>query len=121
MSQWTVTRLGRKGDGVAEGEAGRVLAALTLPGEVIEGEAVEGRLAAPRILQSSDQRVRPICGHYRACGGCSLMHASDAFTTGWKRQVVETAFEIVAEEKHLALAVYLANQFAQTVRATPPR
>ncbi|MEE2861849.1 MAG: class I SAM-dependent RNA methyltransferase [Pseudomonadota bacterium] len=91
MSQWTVTRLGRKGDGVAEGEAGRVLAALTLPGEVIEGEAVEGRLAAPRILQSSDQRVRPICGHYRACGGCSLMHASDAFTTGWKRQVVETA------------------------------
>ncbi|MGR3198287.1 MAG: class I SAM-dependent RNA methyltransferase, partial [Paracoccus sp. (in: a-proteobacteria)] len=91
MSQWTVTRLGRKGDGVAEGEAGRVHAALTLPGEVIEGEAVEGRLAAPRILQSSDQRVRPICGHYRACGGCSLMHASDAFTTGWKRQVVETA------------------------------
>ncbi|MFC0202462.1 class I SAM-dependent RNA methyltransferase [Paracoccus rhizosphaerae] len=91
MSQWTVTRLGRKGDGVAEGEAGRALAALTLPGEVIEGEAVDGRIAAPRILQPSDQRVRPICGHYRACGGCSLMHASDAFTTGWKRQVVETA------------------------------
>ncbi|WP_265501841.1 class I SAM-dependent RNA methyltransferase [Paracoccus beibuensis] len=91
MSLWTVARLGRRGDGVAEGEAGRALAPLTLPGEVIEGDAVNGRIAAPRILTPSDQRVRPVCGHYRVCGGCSLMHASDAFTAEWKRQVVETA------------------------------
>lgn len=91
MSLWTVTRLGRRGDGVAEGEAGRALAALTLPGEVIEGEAIDGRIAAPRIVTPSDQRVRPGCGHYRACGGCSLLHASDAFTTAWKQQVVQTA------------------------------
>lgn len=91
MSLWRVERLGRRGDGVALGPAGRALAPLTLPGEEIEGEALDGRLAAPRIVTPSPDRVRPLCAHYRACGGCSLMHASDGFTTAWKRQVVEAA------------------------------
>ena len=91
MSLWHVERLGRRGDGVAVGEAGRALAPLTLPGEQIEGEAEGGRIAAPRIVTPSPDRVRPVCAHYRACGGCSLMHATEGFTTAWKRQVVETA------------------------------
>lgn len=91
MTTWTIERLGRKGDGVAIRGDERALAALTLPGEVIEGTPEDGRIAAPRIVTPSDQRVRPICAHFRACGGCSLMHASDGFTTAWKRQVVETA------------------------------
>lgn len=93
MSLWRVERLGRKGDGVAVGEGGRALVALTLPGEEIEGEAVDGRIAAPRIVTPSVHRIRPVCQHYRACGGCSLMHADDGFTTDWKRQVVVAALE----------------------------
>ena len=42
MTLWSVERLGRRGDGVAVGNAGRALAALTLPGEEIEGEAQGG-------------------------------------------------------------------------------
>ncbi|WP_378941848.1 class I SAM-dependent RNA methyltransferase [Paracoccus sp. R86501] len=91
MTTWTIERLGRKGDGVAVRGDERALAALTLPGELIEGTPEDGRIAAPRIVTPSDQRVRPICTHFRACGGCSLMHASDGFTTAWKQQVVETA------------------------------
>ncbi|WP_347139500.1 class I SAM-dependent RNA methyltransferase [Paracoccus sp. SSK6] len=91
MSLWRVERLGRRGDGVATGDRGRALAALTLPGEEIEGEAAGERIAAPRIVTPSPDRVRPVCAHYRACGGCSLMHASEGFTTAWKRQVVEAA------------------------------
>ncbi|MDQ1900751.1 class I SAM-dependent RNA methyltransferase [Paracoccus sp. WLY502] len=91
MSLWHVERLGRRGDGVSVGPAGRALAPLTLPGEQIEGEAEGGRIAAPRIVTPSPDRVRPVCAHYRACGGCSLMHASDSFMTAWKRRVVETA------------------------------
>lgn len=91
MTLWQVERLGRRGDGVAVGGAGRALAPLTLPGEEIEGEAMDGRIAAPRIVTSSPDRVRPVCAHYRVCGGCSLMHASDGFTTAWKQRVVETA------------------------------
>lgn len=104
MSLWTIERLGRKGDGVAVSEAGRALAPLVLPGEVIEGEAADGRIPAPRIVTPSPDRVQAPCPHYRACGGCTLMHASEGFTAGWKRQVVMTALaaqDVVAPEARL--------------------
>lgn len=88
---WTVERLGRKGDGVATSGDQRALAALTLPGEVIEGDAEAGRIAAPRILTPSADRLRAPCPHYRACGGCSLMHGSDGFVRDWKVAVVTEA------------------------------
>jgi len=88
---WTVERLGRKGDGVAVSGEHHALAALTLPGEVIEGEVQAGRIASPRILTPSAERVRPPCPHYRACGGCSLMHGSEAFVKAWKVGVVTEA------------------------------
>ncbi|WP_313350993.1 class I SAM-dependent RNA methyltransferase [Paracoccus sp. (in: a-proteobacteria)] len=91
MTLWTVERLGRKGDGVAVAGDRRALAALTLPGEQIEGEATDGRIANPRIVLPSAQRVRPTCPHYRACGGCSLMHGSEDFVKGWKVGVVTEA------------------------------
>ena len=91
MTLWTVERLGRKGDGVAISGDARALAPLVLPGEVIEGEAEDGRIAAPRIVSPSPERVKAPCPHYRACGGCALMHATDAFTAGWKVQVVMAA------------------------------
>ena len=91
MTQWTIERLGRKGDGVALAAEARALAPLVLPGEVVEGEAQDGRIAAPRIVTPSPDRIRPVCGHYRACGGCSLMHASDGFIAGWKADVVRAA------------------------------
>ncbi|MBM3604124.1 MAG: class I SAM-dependent RNA methyltransferase [Alphaproteobacteria bacterium] len=104
MSIWTIERLGRKGDGVALAGNERALAALTLPGEVIEGVASDGRIPAPRIVTPSPDRVRPICAHYRACGGCALMHASEDFTGEWKQQVVRTALaaqQVVAPEPEL--------------------
>lgn len=91
MTLWTVERLGRKGDGVAISGDARALAPLVLPGEVIEGEAEDGRIAAASIVSPSPERVKAPCPHYRACGGCALMHATDAFTAAWKVQVVMAA------------------------------
>ena len=84
----TIQRLGHRSDGIAEGH---VLVPLTLPGEEVEGEVSDGRMDAPRIVTPSPDRVRPACPHYRVCGGCSLMHASDGFVARWKADVVETA------------------------------
>ena len=84
----TVQRLGHKGDGIAEGP---ILAPLTLPGEIVEGEVEAGRMDAPRILTPSPDRVKAPCTHFRQCGGCALQHASDSFLATWKQQVVETA------------------------------
>ncbi|MDO5630802.1 MAG: class I SAM-dependent RNA methyltransferase [Paracoccus sp. (in: a-proteobacteria)] len=107
---WTIERLGRRGDGVAVSGDDRALAPLTLPGEVIEGQAEDGRIPAPRIITPSPDRVRALCPHYRACGGCSLMHASDGFVADWKQQVVETA-----------LAAQGISRAVDAVHTSPPR
>ena len=83
----TVERLGHLGDGIGDG----IFVAKALPGEVVEGDVVAGRMAAPRIIEASQDRVRPDCPHYNTCGGCSLMHASNGFLARWKVGVVETA------------------------------
>ncbi|WP_372837539.1 class I SAM-dependent RNA methyltransferase [Phaeovulum sp.] len=87
----TITRLGHLGDGIAETPEGPVFAPRTLPGEVIEGEVLAGRIDAPAIVTPSPDRVRPPCPHYRTCGGCALQHASDGFVARWKAEVVRTA------------------------------
>lgn len=102
MSEWVVERLGRRGDGVARSGDVQALAALVLPGEVIQGEAVDGRIAAPRILTPSPDRVTPACPYYRACGGCNLMHGSDALMRDWKVGMVTSALRAQGLEAPIA-------------------
>jgi 23S rRNA (uracil1939-C5)-methyltransferase len=85
----TVDRLGHLGDGVA----GALFVPGALPGEVVEGEVDGGRMVAPKIVTPSPERVAAPCPHYRACGGCSLMHARDGFVAAWKAAVVAEALE----------------------------
>ncbi|SMX47007.1 class I SAM-dependent RNA methyltransferase [Actibacterium lipolyticum] len=84
----TIRRLGHLGDGVADGP---VFVPLTLPGEEVEGELVGDRIAQPRIVTPSADRVRPPCSHFKSCGGCGLQHASDEFVAKWKVDVVRAA------------------------------
>jgi len=87
-----IARLGHLGDGVATGESGGpVFVPGALPGEVVEGEVDGGRMGAPRIVEPSALRVKAPCPHYRACGGCALMHARDDFVADWKLGVVRAA------------------------------
>ena len=70
---------------------GTVHVAMALPGEVVSGVIENGRIAAPRIVTPSADRVSPPCPHYRACGGCVMQHASEPFTARWKADVVRQA------------------------------
>lgn len=66
----TVERLGHLGDGIArEPDGDPVFVPMALPGEVVEGEVTDGRMAAPKIVTPSPDRVTAPCPHYRACGG----------------------------------------------------
>ncbi len=88
----TIDRLGHLGDGVGRDETGApVFAPMTLPGEVVEGEVADARMADPRVLVPSAVRVRAGCPHFGTCGGCSLMHASDAFVADWKTGILRAA------------------------------
>jgi 23S rRNA (uracil1939-C5)-methyltransferase len=84
----TIDRLGHLGDGIADGP---VFVPRTLPGEVVEGVVEDGRMDAPAIVSPSPHRRRPPCRHYAACGGCALMHATDAFVAEWKVGIVVAA------------------------------
>ena len=88
MTQVTITRLGHKGDGIAEGP---LFVPRTLPGEVVEGDVEGDRMPAPRIVLPSPDRIKAPCRHVNSCGGCALQHASDGFVADWKMSVVREA------------------------------
>lgn len=86
-----IERLGHLGDGIAQGPDGPVYIPGLLPGEEVEGTLSGDKLLEPRIVTPSAQRVRPPCAHARACGGCLMQHAADAFVTDWKEGIVRGA------------------------------
>jgi len=86
--EFTITRLGHQGDGIAEGP---VFAPRCLPGEIVTGVQNGTVLDDVRIVTPSDQRVKPPCRHYKSCGGCQLQHASDGFVADWKVDIVRSA------------------------------
>lgn len=88
MADYTITRLGHQGDGIAEGPA---FAPLTLPGEVVTGTLNGNKLTDIRVVTPSSDRVSAPCRHFKACGGCQLQHASDAFVADWKVEIVRSA------------------------------
>lgn len=83
----TVERLGHHGDGIAGG----LFIPGALPGETVEGTPQGDRLADVRILTPVPDRVKPPCPHARACGGCTMQHASDALVARWKEGIVAGA------------------------------
>ncbi|MGY3438475.1 MULTISPECIES: class I SAM-dependent RNA methyltransferase [unclassified Marinovum] len=83
--EYIIQRLGHHGDGIADGP---VYAPLTLPGETVSGVPDGDRLTDVRIVTPSEDRVAAPCRHFKGCGGCQLMHASDAFVARWKEDIV---------------------------------
>jgi 23S rRNA (uracil1939-C5)-methyltransferase len=90
MSDYVIQKLGQHGDGIAPGP---VYAALTLPGEKVNGTLVGQQLTDVRIVTPSSDRVTPPCPHFKSCGGCRVQHASDAFVAEWKVGLVRDALQ----------------------------
>ncbi len=86
-----IVRVAGQGDGVAETDAGPVFAPLTLPGETVRGQVVDGRLTAPEIVAASPDRIAPVSPQYGECGGCSLQHWASGPYLDWKRDQVVAA------------------------------
>ena len=74
METFIIDRVGGQGDGVARSAAGPVFAGLTLPGETVRGQIVDGRLEGVEIVTPSPDRIAPVSPQYGDCGGCSLQH-----------------------------------------------
>ena len=83
-----IDRVGGQGDGLAYTPTGPVFAPLTLPGETVRGEAVDGRMETPEIVEASPDRIAPVSPQYGDCGGCSLQHWASGPYLDWKREQV---------------------------------
>lgn len=88
MTELTIKHIGLQGDGVADGP---IYAPLTLPGEVVAGVLDGTVLRDIKVHHPSERRVAAPCRHFKACGGCQLQHADDAFVAEWKVDVVRRA------------------------------
>jgi 23S rRNA (uracil1939-C5)-methyltransferase len=92
--QLTITRLGHRGDGVADTAEGPVYVPYTLPGELVTVEPVAGHPDRRHLLhveRPSQERSLPICKHFGQCGGCAMQHWSLAEYQLWKRELVVEA------------------------------
>ncbi len=116
MDTITIERLGHLGDGVSTVGGAPVHVPGALPGEVVAGEIVEGRMAAPRVVTPTADRVKAPCPHFGQCGGCVMQHASDALVADWRRQVVETA--LTAQGLHAPISHIATSPERSRRRAT---
>jgi 23S rRNA (uracil1939-C5)-methyltransferase len=94
VERLAITRLARRGEGIAETPAGPVHVPYTLPGEVVDVEDWPGHPDRRHLLMvdvASTQRIAAICPHFGVCGGCALQHWSTASYRDWKRALVVEA------------------------------
>jgi 23S rRNA (uracil1939-C5)-methyltransferase len=94
--QLTISRLGHRGDGIADTNTGPVYVPYVLPGETVTVEKVAGhpdRRHLVSIDKPSHERSIPICKHFGQCGGCAMQHWSLAEYHLWKRNLVIEALE----------------------------
>jgi len=91
MTEITIEKLGAQGDGIGYLDGAEVFAPYTVPGERVEGDIVDGRMAKPRILEPVPNRVKAPCSHFKTCGGCITQHIDGAFLADWKTTIVTDA------------------------------
>jgi 23S rRNA (uracil1939-C5)-methyltransferase len=93
-----ILEIGARGDGIAEQDGERYFVPFTLPGEVVEAEAIDKRgegIAARliEVLAPSRHREPPPCAHFTVCGGCALQHWRRDAYTAWKVGLIERALK----------------------------
>jgi len=92
--QLIISRLGHRGDGIADTPDGAVYVPYTLPGEAVTVEHVAGHPDRRHLLHIDNpghERAQPVCKHFGTCGGCALQHWSLAEYHLWKRSLVADA------------------------------
>jgi 23S rRNA (uracil1939-C5)-methyltransferase len=94
VERLAITRLGSRGDGIADTQAGPIYVPYALPGETTEVEPWPGHPDRRRLAKvdiASPDRITPICPHFGVCGGCALQHLATARYRDWKRALIVAA------------------------------
>lgn len=97
-TETVITRLGARGDGVAQRPDGPLYAPYTLAGERVRGRIDGDRLRDVVVVTPSPDRVTPACPHFGVCGGCVVQHLERRAYHAWKRGLVRAALARVGVE-----------------------
>lgn len=89
----TVTALSHDGRGIARVGGKTLFIEDALPGEQVSYRLLHRRrdydeARVVEVLESSAQRVQPICVHYGTCGGCALQHLEPAAQIAAKQETL---------------------------------
>jgi len=91
----TVTRVGVRGDGIAEHQGKPVYIPFAAPGDRLRvrlGKARdEGRQATLVEVVEPGARQKPPCAHFGSCGGCALQHLAENAYRDMKEEQVRSA------------------------------
>ncbi|HBU12588.1 MAG TPA: 23S rRNA (uracil(1939)-C(5))-methyltransferase RlmD [Clostridiales bacterium] len=91
----TIDDIGKDGQGIGKYDDMAVFVMGALPGETVAAQIIKvkksyavGRLET--IETASPHRVKPPCGVYKACGGCTLQHLAYAAQLTVKQRMVQS-------------------------------
>ncbi len=94
VERLVIDRLGSRGEGIADTDAGPRYVPYTLPGETVEVDPWPGHPDRRHLIKvdaASPDRIAPVCPHFGICGGCALQHLATARYRDWKRALVVDA------------------------------
>ncbi|MFO1390371.1 23S rRNA (uracil(1939)-C(5))-methyltransferase RlmD [Cellvibrio sp.] len=99
LGEFTIDRMSHDGRGITQWNGKTLFVGGTLAGERISARLVrdharyaEGRL--DKLLESSPDRVQPVCAHYAECGGCQLQHLDASRQISFKQTSVLQQLEV---------------------------
>lgn len=92
---YPITKLDERGDGVALVKGREMSVSYTVPGDTVELNFFEHKKKQVAELKSvvkpSPHRIKPVCGHFGECGGCSLQHVDETTYRAFKKGLVVEA------------------------------
>ena len=86
-----IDRLGQRGEGVAQDEAGAIFVPYGLPGDLLRAEVEGERGRIVEIVEPARERIAPFCGYFGDCGGCAVQALAPQPYEEWKRGLVIAA------------------------------
>ncbi|MGL4443832.1 MAG: class I SAM-dependent RNA methyltransferase [Alsobacter sp.] len=86
IERLSISRLGQRGDGVAETPQGPVFVAGAVPGDTVTAQVDGDRGRLISVDTPSADRATPFCPLYGRCGGCATQHIGPKLYSAWKRE-----------------------------------
>ena len=86
-----IERLGQRGDGIAIIDGAPIYVPYALPGETVRADREGDRATLVALLESSRDRIAPVCPYFTTCGGCAVQALALAPYAAWKRSLLVDA------------------------------